>query len=165
MLIAWDLDFSSLCRCGATGAEFARSQHTHGREAESWNGSKCPWTFRPAESGGSLNVPSCGIWRILEVLCCTGRESSVGEPFLLDFGIVRIRIRNMKVIKKSQNRKNLSFSYYFCLMMEGSGAGSVAGSGAGSGAGSIPVTNGSGRPKTIEILRMRIRIRIENVLK
>jgi hypothetical protein len=32
----------------------------------------------------SLNVPSSGIWRILEVLCCTGRESNVGEP--LHFG-------------------------------------------------------------------------------
>ncbi len=45
-----------------------------------------------------------------------------------------------KVIKKSQNRRNEGFSYYVCLMMEGSVAGSVH------------VTNGSGcrsgRPKT-----------------
>ncbi len=48
--------------------------------------------------------------------------------------ILRIRVRNTgtftsffkdkKVIKKSQNIRNKGFSYYFCLMMEGSGAGS-----------------------------------------
>jgi hypothetical protein len=31
----------------------------------------------------------------------------------------------VKVIKKSENSRNQSFSYYFFLMMEGSGAGSV----------------------------------------
>ncbi len=30
----------------------------------------------------------------------------------------------MKVKKKSQNRRNQGFSYYFCLMIEGSGSGS-----------------------------------------
>jgi hypothetical protein len=47
----------------------------------------------------------------------------------------------------SQNSRNQGFSYYFCLMIEGSGSGS------------IPLTNGpgSGRPKNI-----RIRIRIRN---
>ncbi len=42
-----------------------------------------------------------------------------------------------KVIKKSQNRRNQGFSYYFCLMMEGSG--------------SIPLAKGSGseRPKKL----------------
>jgi hypothetical protein len=48
--------------------------------------------------------------------------------------------------KKSQNRRNKGFSYYFCLKMEESG--SVAGSG------SIPLTNGSGWPNN---LRIRIR--------
>ncbi len=40
------------------------------------------------------------------------------------------------LIKNSQNSKNQGFSYYFCLMIEGSG--------------SVPLTNGSGsrRPKT-----------------
>ncbi len=37
-----------------------------------------------------------------------------------------------KVITKSQNSRSQGFSYYFCLMMEGSGAGSIL------------VTNGSG---------------------
>jgi len=45
----------------------------------------------------------------------------------------------VKVKKKSQNSGNQGFSYYFCLMIEGSGYGS------------IPLTNGSGsgsrRPK------------------
>jgi hypothetical protein len=36
-----------------------------------------------------------------------------------------------KKIKKSQNSRNQGFSYYFCLMIEGSGFGSV------------PLTNGS----------------------
>ena len=50
----------------------------------------------------------------------------------------------INVIKKSQNRRNQGFSFYFCLMIEGSGVGSV------------PLTNGSGsgRPNNI-----RIRIR------
>ncbi len=40
---------------------------------------------------------------------------------------------------KSQNMRNESFSYYICLMIEGSGGGSV------------PRTNVSGRPKNIRI--------------
>jgi hypothetical protein len=54
----------------------------------------------------------------------------------------------VKSQKKSQNTRNPGFSYYFCILIEGSGVGS------GSihltnGSGSIPVTNGSGyqRPK------------------
>ncbi len=54
--------------------------------------------------------------------------------------------------KKSQNSMNQGFSYYFCLMIEGSG--------------SVPLTNGSGfgsgRPKNIRILRIQIRIRVRN---
>jgi hypothetical protein len=37
-----------------------------------------------------------------------------------------------KVKKKSQNCRNQGFSYYFCLLIEGSGSGS------------IPLTSGSG---------------------
>ncbi len=55
-----------------------------------------------------------------------------------------------KKSQESQNSRNQRFSYYFCLLIEGSGAGS------GSvprtnGSGSVPRTNGSGsgRPKTI----------------
>jgi hypothetical protein len=45
----------------------------------------------------------------------------------------------IKSNKKSQNSRNQGFSYYFCLMKEGSG--------------SVPLTNGagSGRPKIIRI--------------
>ncbi len=54
----------------------------------------------------------------------------------------------IKSLKESQNRRNQDFSYYFCMMIEGSG--------------SIPLTNesgfGSGRPKNMWI-RIRIRIR------
>ncbi len=50
----------------------------------------------------------------------------------------------------SQNSRNHGFSYYFCLMIEGSG--------------SEPLKIGSGRLKTIRILRIwiRTRIRIRN---
>jgi hypothetical protein len=51
---------------------------------------------------------------------------------------IYINCQRLKVIKKSQNSGNRGFSYYFCLIIEGSGA----------------RTNGSGRPKNI-----RIRIR------
>jgi hypothetical protein len=50
-----------------------------------------------------------------------------------------------KIQSQKENSKNQGFSYYICLMIEGSGSGSRAGSG------SIPLTNGSGsrsgRPK------------------
>jgi hypothetical protein len=49
-----------------------------------------------------------------------------------------------EVKKKSQNSRNQGFSYYFCLMIEGSGV--------GSGSEYIPLTN-------------RIRIRIPNNVK
>jgi hypothetical protein len=62
----------------------------------------------------------------------------------------------VKVMKKSQNRRNQLFSHYCCLMIEGSGAGSRA----ASGAGSVLVINGSrcgsGRSKNKRILRIRI---------
>ncbi len=45
-----------------------------------------------------------------------------------------------KKIKRSQNSRNQGFSYYSCLIIEGSGSGSRAGS--------IPLTNGSGSRRT-----------------
>jgi hypothetical protein len=49
----------------------------------------------------------------------------------------------------SQHSGNQGFSYYFCMVMEGSG--------------SVPLTNGSGfgsgMPKNIRILRILIQIR------
>ncbi len=49
-----------------------------------------------------------------------------------------------KVIKKSQNGRNQGFSYYLCLMVEGSGTGSIPRTnGPGSGARRLK-TNGSG---------------------
>ena len=59
----------------------------------------------------------------------------------------------IKSQKDSQNNGNQSFSYYFCMMIEGSGSGSRAGS--------IPLTSGSGsgRPKNMWIRWIRIRIR------
>ncbi len=68
----------------------------------------------------------------------------------------------MKSQKESQNSRNQGFSYYFCMMIEGSGSGSRAGSG------SIPLISGSGygswRPKNMWIrwIRIRLRIRVRN---
>jgi hypothetical protein len=53
----------------------------------------------------------------------------------------------IKSQKESQNIRNQCFSYYFCMMIEGSGSGS------------IPLTSGSGswRPKNMGIRWIRIR--------
>ena len=60
-----------------------------------------------------------------------------------------------KVIKKAPNSRNQCFSFYFCLMIEGSG--------------SVSPTNGSGfgsgRPKNIWNLRIWIRTRIRNTVQ
>jgi hypothetical protein len=55
--------------------------------------------------------------------------------------------------KESQNSRIQGFSYYFCMMIEGSGSGSRAESG------SKPLTSGSGswRPKNTWIRWIRIR--------
>jgi hypothetical protein len=64
----------------------------------------------------------------------------------------------IKSKKKSQNSRNQGFSYYFCMMVEGSRSGS------------IPVTNGSWsgsrRPNNMWIrwIRIRIWIRIRNTV-
>ncbi len=58
----------------------------------------------------------------------------------------------IKSPKESQNSRNPGFSYYFCMMIEGSGSGS------------IPLINGSGSRRTKNIL-IRIRIRIRNTAK
>ncbi len=64
----------------------------------------------------------------------------------------------IKSQKEPQNSRNQGFSYYFCMMIEGSGSGSRAGSG------SIPLTSGSGSswPKNMWIRWIRIRNRIRN---
>ncbi len=55
--------------------------------------------------------------------------------------------KDKRVIQKSQNIRNQCFSYYFCLMIEGTGSGSV----------SLTNRSGYGRSKNIWILRIRIR--------
>ncbi len=65
-----------------------------------------------------------------------------------------IILQKLRVKKKSQNSRNQCFSYYFCLMIEGSRSGSIF------------LTNGSAsgsrRPKNMWIRWIRIRIRIHN---
>jgi hypothetical protein len=81
--------------------------------------------------------------------CGSGRPKNIW--------ILEIRTRNTgtftvhhssKMKSHEENHKNSTnqgFSYYFCLMMGGSG--------------SVLVTYGSGKPKNKQILRVRIRIR------
>ncbi len=62
--------------------------------------------------------------------------------------------KDKKFLKKSLNSRNQGFSYFFCLVIEGSRS--------GSGSGSIPLTDGSGsgsrRSKNMRIRWIRIRI-------
>ncbi len=67
---------------------------------------------------------------------------------------LEVHLHNFSKIKsqnESQNIRNQGFSYYFCMMIEGSGSGS------------IPLTSGSGsgswRPKNMWIRWIRIRLR------
>ncbi len=71
-----------------------------------------------------------------------------------------IIFQRLKVKKKSQNSRNKGFSYYLCLMIEGSGSGSEAGS--------ILLTDGSGSgsrrsKKWIRWIRIRIRNTDKNI--
>ncbi len=50
--------------------------------------------------------------------------------------------KKKKTHKKSKNRRSQGFSYYFWLMIEGSG--------------SVPLTNGSGRPQNKRVLWIQI---------
>ncbi len=59
----------------------------------------------------------------------------------------------IKIQKESQNSRNQGFSYYFCVMIEGSRSGSRA----GSESGSIPLTNGSGSGSWRPNMWIRIR--------
>ncbi len=69
------------------------------------------------------------------------------DKFFLLWRYIYIIFKDKKVKKNSQSSRNQGFSYYLCLVIEGSGT--------GSGAGSIPLTNGSGfgsrRPKNMWI--------------
>ncbi len=111
-------------------------------------------------SSSSVVLVSCGNYRTeVGIFICQYPTYSSAVLRIRDISVrilgIRMRIRNTgkitsflkhKVIKKSQYGRNQCFSYYFCLMMEGSGAGPVLENN-GSGC-------GSGRPKNI-----RIRIR------
>ncbi len=68
---------------------------------------------------------------------------------------LKVHLHNFPKIKsqkESQNSRNQGFSYYFCMMTEGSGSISLT-----SGSGSE-----SGRPKNMWIWWIRIKIRIRN---
>ncbi len=70
--------------------------------------------------------------------------------FLGSFAYYFLKVNHysqIKVLKRPQISRNQGFSFYFCLMMGGSGSRS------------LPVSNGSGRPKNLPI---RIRLRTRN---
>ncbi len=97
------------------------------------------WLSPPREKGGERQKPFIGeYWKVAE-----GRG----------WDIISIIFSKIKSQKESQNGSNQGFSYYFCMMTEGSGSGSTAGSG------SIPMTSGSGsgRPQKMWIRWIRIR--------
>ncbi len=60
----------------------------------------------------------------------------------------------IKSQKESQNRRNQGFSYYFCVMIEGSGSGSIL----------LTSGSGSGRPKKMWIRIRNTGLRICNLL-
>jgi hypothetical protein len=62
---------------------------------------------------------------------------------------LKVHLHKFPKIKSQKESQNQAFSYYFCMIAEGSGSGS------------IPLTNGSGsgRPQNMWIRWIRIRIR------
>ena len=83
------------------------------------------------------------------------QKTNVFTQFFAPYCILKVHLHyfsKIKSQKESENRRNQGFSYYFCLMIEGSGSGTRSGS--------IPLTSGSGsgRPKHICIRWIRIRI-------
>ncbi len=86
--------------------------------------------------------------------CSFGQWSSRGQQknifqilLLITFRrYIYIILQTWKVIKKSQKSRDKGFSYYFYLIMEGSGSRSR----------SVPLTNGAGRPKNLRILWIQI---------
>jgi hypothetical protein len=121
---------------------------------------------------GSMPLTSgseSGSWiRILLFSSLTFKKSAKNQFFNIIFSayyFLKLHLHHFSKIKsqnESQNSRNQGFSYYFCMMIEGSESGSRA----GSGSGSIPLTSGSGsgfgRPKNMWIRWIRLRIRIRN---
>ncbi len=101
----------------------------------SWSADLCLW----------LIDPDPAIFFIIEL-----RDANKTQflKFFSAYYFSKVHLHHFSKIKsqkESQNSRNQGFSYYFCMMIEGSG--------------SIPLTNGSRRPKNMWIL---IRIRIRN---
>ncbi len=94
------------------------------------------------------------------------QKTNILIQFFSAYYFLKLHLHHFSKIKsqtESLNSRNQSFSYYFCMMIEGSGSGSTA----GSGSGYIAVTSGSGsgRPKNTRIRWIRIRIWIRNTAK
>ncbi len=93
---------------------------------------------------------------------CQQKTNFFKKDFLLIY-FLKVHLHyflRYKVKKKSNISRNQGFSYYFCLVIEGSGSGGDRRTRIG-----IHISDfgsGSRRPKNIRILRIRIRIRIRN---
>ncbi len=103
----------------------------------SWSGSadSCLWLMDPDHGSGSCHFRH---WPSR----CQQKTKFLTQFFcLLLFEVHLHHFSKIKSQKESQNSRKQGFSYYFCMMREGSGSGS------------IPLTSGSGsgRPKNMWI--------------
>jgi hypothetical protein len=72
-------------------------------------------------------------------------------PSIFAYYFLKLHLHHKKVIKKSQNKRNQGFSYYFCFMIEGLGSGSRT-KGSGSGAPKTYGSYGSGSATLVSTL-------------
>ncbi len=118
-----------------------------------WGGSgsadPCLWLMDPDPDPGSGSFYFCH-WPSR----CQQKTNFLTQ-FFSAYDFLKLHLHNfskIKIQKESQNSRNQGFSYYFCMIIEGSGT--------------IPLTSGSGsgswRPKNTWIRWIRIRIRIRN---
>jgi hypothetical protein len=95
--------------------------------------SSVPATWRDISNGsGSVNGSGSGY-------CSFGLLPSRHQNFFFAYYFLKVLLQHSSKIKshkKSENSRNKGFSYYFCLMMKGSG---------------------SVRPKNLRILQIRLR--------
>jgi hypothetical protein len=99
--------------------------------------------------GSKLLTNGSGSWiRILLFMSLTFKMPAKNKfnTIFSAYYFLKVHLHHFSKIisqKESQNRRNQGFSYYFCMMKEGSGSGARVGS--------IPLTSGSGRPKNMWI--------------
>jgi hypothetical protein len=111
----------------------------------------CLWLMDPDQDSDSDPDPGSGSCYFITDLQ-DARKKLIFSTIFSAYYFFKLHLHHVSRIKsqkESQNSRNKGFSYYFCMMIEGSGSGS------------IPLTSGSGswRPKNMWIRWIRIRIR------